>query len=530
VYAEENLYSCSGDTQDKIKERIREHRLNRVVVASCSPRTHEPLFQATVAEAGLNPHLFAMTNIRDQCSWVHMKEPDKATEKSKDLVKMAVARALRLRALPKVSLPVTKAGLVVGGGLAGMTAALALAGEGFDAFLVEREAKLGGNARDIAKTIEGSDVAGRLKELEAKLRQHSRIKVFTGAQIKAIDGFVGNFQTTLTQSDKSDVVLKHGVVVVATGAQYRTPTEYCYGQSERILSQKELEDVLSGNRQSPIAIRQLQSVVMVQCVGSRNDERPYCSRICCAEAVKNAIALKELNPDTDVHVLYRDIRTYGMREEYYRKARELGAVFIRYTPESQPKVQVDSGRPVVSVHDPILGRDIEFAPDLLVLSSGVVPQAGSDELAQMLKVPLNAEGFFLEAHMKLRPVDFATEGVFMAGLCHFPKFLDEATAQAKAAAGRAATILCRDTLEVEATVANVDPAKCSACHMCEGLCAYRAIEVKVVNERTGKQAAVVNEALCKGCGACAANCRSLAIDIRGFQSDSISREIAALLG
>jgi heterodisulfide reductase subunit A2 len=551
VYAEENLYSCSGDTQDKIKSRIREHRLNRVVVASCSPRTHEPLFQATCAEAGLNPHLFAMTNIRDQCSWVHMKEPDKATEKSKDLVKMAVARALRLRALPKVSLPVTKAGLVVGGGLSGMTAALALAGEGFDAFLVEREAKLGGNARDIAKTIEGSDVAGRLKDLEEKLRQHPRVKVYTGARIKKIGGFVGNFQTTVElsdqseKSDRSDVQLKHGVVVVATGAQYRIPTEYSYGQSDRILSQKELEMALAGMKGQrdkgtkgqtldPLIPRSLdpsslQSVAMVQCVGSRNEERPYCSRICCAEAVKNAIALKELNPNTDVYVLYRDIRTYGLREEYYRKARELGVVFIRYTPESQPSVTVAEGRPLVSVNDPILGRDIELAPDLLVLSSGVVPQAGSEELAQMLKVPLNAEGFFLEAHMKLRPVDFATEGVFMAGLCHFPKFIDEATAQAKAAAGRAATILCRDTLEAEATVANVDPAKCSACHMCEGLCAYRAIEVKVINERTGKQAAVVNEALCKGCGACAANCRSLAIDVRGFTSDNISREIGALL-
>jgi heterodisulfide reductase subunit A len=528
VYAEENLYSCSGDTQDKIKERIREHRLNRVVVASCSPRTHEPLFQATVTEAGLNPHLFAMTNIRDQCSWVHMKEPDKATTKSKDLVSMAVARALRLKALPKVKLPVTKAGLVIGGGLAGMTAALALAGEGFDAFLVERAATLGGNARDIAKTIEGGDVAGRLKELEAKLRQHPRIRVFAGAQIKAIDGFVGNFQTTLTMADSPEVALKHGVVVVATGARYRTPNEYGYGQSPRTVSQQELEEVLSGVRQSAFDVRRLQSVVMVQCVGSRDKDRPYCSRICCAEAVKNAITLKELNPGTDVYVLYRDIRTYGMREEYFRKARELGVVFIRYTPENPPQVNLQSDL-VVIVRDPILGRDIELAPDLLVLSSGLVPQTGSVELAQMLKVPLNAEGFFLEAHMKLRPVDFATEGVFMAGLCHFPKFIDEAAAQAKAAAGRAATILCRDTLEAEATVANVDPAKCSACHMCEGLCAYRAIEVKVVNERTGKQAAVVNEALCKGCGACAANCRSLAIDIRGFQADSISREIAALL-
>jgi len=469
-----------------------------------------------------------------------MKEPDKATVKAKDLVSMAVARALRLKSLPKVKLPVTRAGLVIGGGLAGMTAALALAGEGFDAFLVEREPELGGNARTIAKTIEGSDVAGRLKELEAKLRQHPRVRVFTGAQIKAIDGFVGNFQTTLEREEggeRREETLAHGVVVVATGAQYRTPTEYCYGGSDRIVSQRELEEALQGTKGpalDPLIPRfldpsSLHSVVMIQCVGSRDKDRPYCSRICCAEAVKNAIALKELSPESDVYVLCRDIRTYGMREEYYRKARELGVVFIRFTPEAQPEVRVADGRPVVSVHDPVLGRDIELAPDLLVLSSGFVPQPGSEELAKMLKVPLNAEGFFLEAHMKLRPVDFATEGVFMAGLCHFPKFIDEATAQAQAAASRAATILSRDTLEAEATVANVDPAKCSACHMCEGLCAYRAIEVKVVNERTGKQAAVVNEALCKGCGACAANCRSLAIDIRGFQSESISREIAALL-
>jgi heterodisulfide reductase subunit A2 len=548
VYAEENLYSCSGDTQDKIKDRIREHRLNRVVVASCSPRTHEPLFQATVAEAGLNPHLFAMTNIRDQCSWVHMKEPDKATEKSKDLVKMAVARAMRLKALPKVKLPVTRAGLVVGGGIAGMTAALSLAGEGFDAFLVEQDKELGGNARSIARTVEGDDVRKRLKELADKVTGHPRIKTFLNARIKSIDGFVGNYQTTL---EGSDAILKHGVVVVATGAQYRTPTEYCYGQSPRIVSQKELEQALEGTKGSrdketkgqaldPSIPRSLdpssfQSVVMIQCVGSREVDRPYCSRICCTEAVKNALAIKELNPKTEVYVLYRDIRTYGMREEYYRQAREKGVVFIRYSPENPPQVNLQSvignlqSDVVVTVHDPILGRGIELQPDILALSSGIVPQSGSEGLAQMLKVPLNSDGFFLEAHMKLRPVDFATDGVFMAGLCHFPKFIDEACAQAQAAASRAATILSRDTLDAEATVANVDPAKCSACHMCEGLCAYHAIEVKVVNERTGKQAAVVNEAMCKGCGACAANCRSLAIDIRGFQSDNISREIAALL-
>jgi heterodisulfide reductase subunit A len=554
VYAEENLYSCSGDTQDKIKDRIREHRLNRVVVASCSPRTHEPLFQSTVAETGLNPHLFAMTNIRDQCSWVHMKQPDRATEKSKDLVKMAVARALRLRPLPKAKLPVTRAGLVVGGGVAGMTAALALAGEGFDVFLVERERELGGNAREISHTVEGDDVRKRLGELAARVTAHPRIKVFTGAEIQSIDGFVGNFQTTLQLSDKSDgadVQLKHGVVIVATGAQYRTPTEYCYGQSKAIISQKEFESFLEGIKGQrdkgtegpaldpsiprPLDPSSLRSVVMIQCVGSRNDEHPYCSRICCAEAVKNALKVKELNPNAEVYVLYRDIRTYGLREEYYRKARQKGVVFIRYTPGNPPQVSLQpatcnlQSAISVSTHDPILGQTLELSPDLLVLSSGLVPQTGSDELAKMLKVPLNAEGFFLEAHMKLRPVDFATEGVFMAGLCHFPKFIDEAASQARAAAGRAATVLSRETLEAEATVAHVDPARCSACHMCETLCAYRAIEVKTVNERTRQQAAVVNEALCKGCGACAANCRSSAIDIRGFSSENIVREIQALL-
>ncbi len=529
VFATENLYSCSGDTQEKLKEWIREHRLTRVVVASCSPRTHEPLFQATCAEAGLNPHLFAMANIRDQCSWVHMQEPDKATAKAKDLVKMAVARAVRLRPLPKVELPVRKSGLVIGGGIAGMTAALALAGEGFEVALVEREPELGGNARSIAKTVEGDDVRRRLAELVAQVQSQPRIKVYTGARIRQIDGFVGNFRTTIERSEGtsgSDVQVEHGVVVVATGAEYRTPTEYGYGESGQIVTQKEFEEMLAGRT---AAVAKLDSVVMIQCVGSREPDRPYCSRICCAEAVKNALALKELNPNAQVFVLYRDIRTYGLREEYYRKAREAGVVFIRYLPEQKPEVRVVGGRPVVTAFDPILGQTIEFGPDLLVLSSGLVPRTGSEELAQMLKVPLNADGFFLEAHMKLRPVDFATEGVFMAGLCHFPKFIDEAAAQAKAAAGRAATILSRDKLEAEATVAHVDPAKCSACHMCETLCAYRAIEVKTINERTGKQAAVVNEALCKGCGACAANCRSLAIDIRGFGSENIYRELVALL-
>ena len=587
VFADENLYSCSGDTQERLKQLIKEHRLNRVVVASCSPRTHEPLFQATLAEAGLNPYLFAMANIRDQCSWVHMKEPAEATEKAKELVKMAAARVVRQAPLVRVKLPVRKSALVVGGGIAGMTAALTIAGEGFDVSLVEKEPELGGNAREIWKTAEGEDVQGRLRELEQQLHDHPRVKVYTGARVKAVEGFVGNYKTTITPSsrsdgsDKSDVEIDHGVVVVATGAEYRTPTEYHFGESERIITQRELEKrIAAAKRSSGQAVKRPHSsldnsatgpldhfspgsVVMIQCVGSRDDERPYCSRICCAEAVKNAIELKELNPDTDVYVLYRDIRTYGMREEYYRQAREKGVVFIRYTPEEKPEVRLETGRghdriglnpdrvpsprqlgtqsqipggfglcpaPVITARDPILDECIELHPDLLVLSSGLVAQPGSEELAKMLKVPLNQDGFFLEAHMKLRPVDFATDGVFMAGLCHYPKFIDESVAQAQAAAGRAATILSRESIEAEATVAQVDQSRCTACGMCETLCAYRAIEVKVVNETFGTKAAVVNEALCKGCGACVASCRCSALDLKGFTSENIKRELLALLG
>ncbi|HDQ98725.1 MAG TPA: CoB--CoM heterodisulfide reductase iron-sulfur subunit A family protein [candidate division WOR-3 bacterium] len=529
VYADENLYSCSGDTQERLKELIREHRLNRVMIASCSPRTHEPLFQATLAEAGLNPHLFAMANIRDQCSWVHMKEPEQATAKARELVSAAIARVVRQSPLPKVKLPVKKAALVLGGGIAGLTSALAIADEGFDVCLLEREAELGGQALSIFTTAEGDDVRARLKATIERTKQHSRIAVHTNVALDGIDGFVGNYRTTFhVRGADKPMEYEHGVVVVATGAEYRQPTEYQYGASDCVITQRQLEEMVEAYRRNPKTERP-GSVVMIQCVGSREPKRPWCSRICCAEAVKNAIALKELNPETEVHVLYRDIRTYGLREEHYRRARGLGVVFIRYTPEEKPEVRVEDGRPIVTVRDPILGRRIRFRPDILALSSGIVPRAGAKELAMMLKVPLNADGFFLEAHMKLRPVDFATEGVYMAGLAHFPKFIDEAVAQARAAAGRAATVLSRDTLEAEATVAHVDRERCTACRMCETLCAYRAIEVKVVNETFGTRSAVVNEALCKGCGACAANCRCSAIDIRGFTNENICRELTALL-
>ncbi|MGQ9707863.1 MAG: FAD-dependent oxidoreductase [bacterium] len=523
VYAEENLYSCSADTLKKIKARIEEQHLTRVVVASCSPRTHEPLFQATLTDAGMNPYLFAMANIREQCSWVH-PDPDQATNKAKDLVKMAIARVRRQEPLPRIKLPVNQAGLVIGGGIAGMTSALALADAGFQVYLIEREGTLGGIARTIYKTIEGEDVRARLKSLIERVNAHPLIKVYTNATIKSIDGFVGSFETTVLVEGQKEK-LQHGTVIVATGAKYRQPDEYLYGKSERIKTQKELEEIIASN---PEKIKEINTVVMIQCVGSREGERNYCSRICCAEAIKNALAIKEIAPHTEVYILYRDIRTYGFRESYYRRARELGVQFIRYNLKEKPLVELTEKEPIVLFNDPVLDLPLKITPDLLVLSSGIIAQSDSSELAQMLKVPLQQDGFFLEAHAKLRPVDFATEGVFLAGSCHYPKFIDETVSSAQAAAGRAATVLAQDFIEAEPYQAVVNPERCSACGMCEAICAYRAIAVKVQNEKTGRLVAVVNQALCKGCGACAANCRSQAIEIKGFTSENICREIAAL--
>ncbi|MEO0070991.1 MAG: CoB--CoM heterodisulfide reductase iron-sulfur subunit A family protein [candidate division WOR-3 bacterium] len=529
VFAQENLYSCSADSLKKLKEWINEKNLNRVVVASCSPRTHEPLFQATVAEAGLNPHLFAMANIRDQCSWVHMEDKERATEKAKDLVRMAVARVRRQEPLRPVKLRVTKAGLVIGGGISGMSAALALADAGFDVYLVEREKELGGIARTIWRTIEGEDVQKRLAELIEKVSFHPRIRLFTNARITRVEGFVGSFTSTIQQTADSrepSATIEHGVVILATGARYRQPEgEYGYGESERVITQEDMERLIAHRSE---ALKGLRLVVMVQCVGSREDERPYCSRICCTEAIKNAIAIKEQSPETEVIILYRDIRTYGLKETFYRRARELGVNFIRYTLETKPKVQRENGLLRVRVYEPILRTELDLTPDLLVLSSGLVANPDTSELGKMFKVPLHQDRFFLEAHAKLRPVDFATEGVFLCGLCHYPKFIDESIASAQAAAGRAITVLARDFIEAEPYQAVVNLERCSACGMCEGLCAYRAIEVQVVDKRRGKRAAVVNSALCKGCGTCAANCRSQAIDIKGFLSENIYREIAAL--
>ncbi len=539
VYVDHNLYTCSQDTQKRIIEKIKEHKLNRVVVASCTPRTHEPLFRETIREAGLNPYLFEMANIRDQCSWIHMQEPKEATEKAKDLLRMAVAKARYLKPLKRVEIEVTPKALVIGGGISGMVASLALANQGFEVFLIERDTELGGYARYINYTIEGRNIQNFLNLTIEKVRKHKLIRLFTNAEIESITGFIGNYESEIRKSDGSKERFKHGVVIVATGAQEYKPTEYFYGKNPRIITQRELEKVLDENRykeldviglrrnaQPGFDITQLNSVVMIQCIGSRDEAHPYCSRICCSQAVKNGLRLLEENPNLNVYILYKDVRTYGLREDLYRRAREAGIVFIKYDNDHTPELSwtVD-GRIIMSVFEPILKENIDLVPDLCILSTGIEPNQDNAILAKMLKVPLNTEGFFLEAHVKLRPVDFATEGIFVAGMAHSPKTIDESICQAMAATARAVTILANRKYFAEATVSTVNEELCAGCGICSGLCPYEAIEIVSVENRRKSR---INEVLCKGCGTCVAACPAGALEQYGFTRKQIGAMLKAL--
>jgi len=517
-HAQEFLFSCSQDAQKVISDVINEKNLNRVVVAACTPRTHEPLFQKTLQATGLNPYLFEFVNIREQCSWVHQKEPEKATEKAKQLLEMSLEKAIRLEPLSKMTLGIDKTALVIGGGVAGMTAALELAAQGFPVHLVEREDELGGNLRHVHFTYEGARTAPFLESLSEQVRSNPHITLHLAATVEAVAGYVGNFKTKLSDADEP---VEHGVVVVATGGLAVEPSEYLYGKDDRVLTQREFEARLASGEPS---LNRLKSVVMIQCVESRDEQRPYCSRVCCSAAVKNALLFKEFNPEAAVHILYRDIRTYGLKELRYREARDKGILFCRYDEAEKPVVTTNDGTVTVEVDDKILGRRLSLQPDLLVLSAGVAPNPDSKALSQMLKVPLGPDGYFLEAHVKLRPVDFATEGVFVCGLAHYPKDLSESIAQAKAAAGRAATVLAKTTLEAEGKVANVLAERCSGCGTCVEVCAYKAIEL---DPETGR--AVVNEALCKGCGVCTASCRAAAIDLKGFKNEQILAMLEAVV-
>jgi heterodisulfide reductase subunit A len=521
VYAEANLYTCSQDTQKLIRDKIVQNKLNRVIVASCTPRTHESLFKETVQESGLNPYLFEMTNIRDQCSWVHMHEPKEATKKAKDLVRSVVAKAQLLKSLEKPLINVIPVCLILGGGVSGMTAACELAEQGFEVHLVEREKDLGGHLRTIRYLLgKGDDPKAKLDALVRAVQKNGKIHVYLGAEVVDIYGFVGNFKSKIRQQDGKEKEIEHGTVIVATGAAEYRPTEYLYGKDKRVVTQHELEQKLAEGKFKG------KSVVMIQCVGARNEERPNCARICCGQAIKNALKIKEVAPESEVYVLYKDMRAYGFKEDYYREAATKGVLFVNYDDERQPQVVNCNGQLRVTFWEPVIGERFEVEPDLLVLSAATVPNPDNKHVAEMLKVPLTKDGFFLEAHMKLRPVDFATEGVFLCGMAHSPKYIDESIAQACAAAARAATILSKKTIEMEGIIANVSEDLCSGCRICEYLCPYLAVEMK---DKEGKPIAHVVEALCKGCGACGAACPTKAITMGHFTTDEVLAQIEAAL-
>ncbi len=519
VFADHNLYACADDTLGSIKETITHNHLNRVVVASCTPRTHEPIFRDTLRDAGLNPYLVEMANIRDQCSWVHSSDPERATEKAVDLVRMAVRRAGHSGPLYDESIAVNDAALVVGGGIAGMTAALALAEQGFPVHLVERSGRLGGTTRLFFKTLDGLDVQAFLRDTVKKVMSNRLISVYLNGRATNVEGHIGNFSSEVV-SNGEPTRITHGVVVVATGATEHKPSSYGYAEEKRVLTQLELSEQLGRNK---LELPRHPTVVMIQCVEQRDEEHPYCSRVCCTTAVRNALELKERYPGARVMVVYRDMRTYGFRETAYREAREKGVLFVRYEPENPPRLNLDGGLEVV-VHEPTLGRELVVEPDLVVLASRMTPQADRHELSELLRVPLNADGFFLEAHMKLRPVDFASEGLFLCGTAHAPKFLSETISQACAVAGRAASILSRKEMPVSGQIAWVDPDKCIACMTCVHICPYMA---PVVGEDSK---AVVQGAVCMGCGSCAADCPARAITLRNYSEQQVVAAVEGLLG
>jgi heterodisulfide reductase subunit A-like polyferredoxin len=518
VYAREFLFTCSQDSVEEIKKCIHEHRLNRVVVASCTPRTHAPLFQGVMREAGLNPYLYEHVNIREHSSWVHRDRPEEATEKARDLVRMAVARVRLLAPIAQTYTGINKSALVVGGGVAGMTAALSLAEQGFAVSLVEKGAVLGGNARHLYYTLQGSDPQQFLAGLVEKVTGHPQIQVYTGSEVVEAGGYPGNYHSRIRTPEK-EVEINHGAVVLATGAREARPREYLLGQHDRVMTQRELEERIYRGE-----VEGLNTVVMIQCVGSRDDERPYCSRICCSHALKNALKLKEKNPRVNIYVLYRDIRVYGLNEQYYTQARQKGIIFIRYDREKKPVVEAAGGGLVVRVVDPILGVELAVEPDALVLSTGVEPGEDNGKLSQLFKVPLNSDGFFLEAHMKLRPVDFAAEGLYLCGLAHSPKLVGESITQANAAAMRAVTLLARDRLANVAITATVNPRRCVGCGVCVQVCDYQARSIDPL-----RRVAEVNEALCQGCGACVAACPNGASQQKGYEKAQLLAMLEAAL-
>ncbi len=517
VYAEHPLYTCSQDSQERMRGIIEEHRLNRVVTSACSPTTHEPLFQSTLQQAGLNKYFFDMANIRDQCSWVHPNEPGLATEKAKRLTRMAVANATAGEALDELEFTVDSRLLIVGGGVAGMTAAIEAARQGFGVYLVERDAQLGGQLINLQRSADGRKFADFLASLAEKIAADERIRVFTSSEVVEQSGFVGSFETEIVMPSGATRTLKHGAILVATGADEYRPEIHGLDMLDSVLTQTDFGAALENGS---LADRSHGHVVMLQCAGSRDEEHlPYCSRICCNHAVKNGLRFKEMFPKARVDVLYRDMRCYGLAETDYRAARQTGINFIRFDPETNPvMINADESGIDISVTDPSIRLPVRLHPDLLVLSTGMKPRE-TEELASMLRVPRNKAGFFIEAHAKLRPVDLPSEGLFMAGTAHGPKSSTETIAQAQAAVARVATLLSKNSLKMSGIVSKVDPTNCAVCLTCVRACPYG---VPFINDQ---HSAEINPALCQGCGICVAECPAKTISMGRYDDRNIRAKI-----
>jgi len=520
AFVQRNLYTCSEGGINEIKKAIGQQNLNRVVVASCTPRTHEPLFRSSCGEAGLNPYLFEMVNIRDQCSWVHMQEKEEGTNKAKDLIRMGVAKAALLEPQKPIMSPVFPRALVIGGGISGMTAALALANRGYEVVIVEREGRLGGMLLDLNRLGPSMTDALQLAESTVKaVSCHPKITVFTGSRVTGVEGFIGKYSAdieTPTGGKKIDL----GVVIIATGARVFVPAGLYGYDAERVITQLEFEPRLKQGIDPSI-----KSVVMIQCVGARNEERPYCSRICCQTAVKNALLIKEKDPDTKVTILYRDMQMYGVEnEEMFRESKAKGIRYVNYNPDRPPQVQAGS----VLVYNALLGKDMELPADMVVLSTPLLSREDSDEVGKLIRVPVDANGFFLEGHVKLKPLDFATDGVFLCGSARFPANIREAIAQGLGAASRASIPLSKGSVVVEPIISVLaDMDACRGCGLCVALCPYGALEIQKTDK--GRKVKVIDVA-CKGCGVCAATCYQHALTINSFTDNQIDAQIEAFLG
>ncbi len=524
VFVQDNLFSCSQDAQKQMIEKIKEHDLNRVVVAACSPSTHQPIFQDMLRSAGLNKYLFEMANIRNQCTWCHQQQPHEATVKCKDLINMAVAKARLLEPLEYITLAMNPKALVIGGGVAGLTTALGLAGQGYQVDLVERRDQLGGQALNLHTTWTGEPVRPFVENLIHKAQNHENIKIHYNAIVAGATGSIGNFNTTLSNGE----TVSHGILVLATGAKaYQPVGQYLYQENPNVVLSLDLDRELIKNNGR---LKQLGAAAFIQCVGSRLPERPYCSRVCCSHSLENAIKLKELNPDMDVYVLYRDLRTYGEREKLYKKARELGVIFFRYRVADPPHVEKVDGKIQITVLDHVLRRPVQFSVDLLTLATAIVPYPNKP-LAEIYKVAMSEEGFFNEAHAKIRPVDSATEGIFLAGLSHNPKPIEDSIRLGLAAVARAATVLSKDYLELESIVSRPIDENCDGCAFCVDACPYQAITLlEYMKEGSVKKTVEVNESQCKGCGSCMATCPKQGIFVAGFTLGQIEAQVDAALG